>query len=161
MILFKKVEDWDKDTEPDPTLLVPNAGKKTTEEPDGLSEEDANKFKQTVKHIVTHGVGAIQLIHNDGRGAGFGAFATDLMLTERGLADSSDEAYRQLGVGYDSRDYDASIVLLKHHLSGDQIQMIMNSPSSLVRKPEYAQALKKHRLNVDHWIFLGTDGTGD
>ena len=28
MILFKKVEDWDKDKEPDPTLLVPTAGGK-------------------------------------------------------------------------------------------------------------------------------------
>jgi 3,4-dihydroxy 2-butanone 4-phosphate synthase/GTP cyclohydrolase II len=123
--------------------------------------ENRDKFKHAVKHIVTYGVGAIQLIHNDGRGAGFGAFATDLMLTERGCAASSDEAYRQLGVGYDSRDYDASIVLLKHHLRGDHIQMLMNSPSSLVRKPEYAHALKEHRLKVAHWIFLGDDGPGD
>jgi hypothetical protein len=27
LILFKKTEDWDKDKEPDPTLLVPTAGK--------------------------------------------------------------------------------------------------------------------------------------
>ena len=116
--------------------------------------ENRDKFKQSVKHIVTYGVGAIQLIHNDGRGAGFGAHATDRMMTESGLALSSDEAYRKLGVGYDSRDYDASIILLKHHLPNERIQMIMNSPSSLVKKPEYACALKEHRIDVEKWIFL-------
>lgn len=116
--------------------------------------ENRDKFKQSVKHIVTYGVGAIQLIYNDGRGAGFGAHATDRMMTETGLALSSDEAYRRLGVGYDSRDYDASIILLKHHLPNERIQMIMNSPSSLVKKPEYACALKEHKIDVEKWIFL-------
>jgi 3,4-dihydroxy 2-butanone 4-phosphate synthase / GTP cyclohydrolase II len=116
--------------------------------------ENRDKFKQCVKHIVTYGVGAIQLIYNDGRGAGFGAHAVDRMLTERGEAGSSDEAYRQLGVGYDSRDYDASIILLKHHVPNEKIQMLMNSPSSLVKKPEYAMALKEHRIDVEKWIFL-------
>jgi 3,4-dihydroxy 2-butanone 4-phosphate synthase / GTP cyclohydrolase II len=119
--------------------------------------ENRDKFKQCVKHIVTYGVGAIQLIYNDGRGAGFGAHATDRMMTETGLALSSDEAYRKLGVGYDSRDYDASITLLKHHIPNEKIQMVMNSPSSLVKKPEYAMALKEHRLDVEKWIFLDED----
>lgn len=119
--------------------------------------ENRNKFKQCVKHIVTYGVGAIQLIHNDGRGAGFGAHATDSMLTEAGLAASSDEAYRRLGVDYDSRDYSASLTLLKHHIRNDKIQMVMNSPSSLVKKPEYAMALQEHRLDVEKWIFLDED----
>jgi 3,4-dihydroxy 2-butanone 4-phosphate synthase / GTP cyclohydrolase II len=119
--------------------------------------ENRDKFKQSVKHIVTYGVGAIQLIYNDGRGAGFGAHATDLMMTETGVALSSDEAYRRLGVGYDSRDYDASITLLRHHIPNEKIQMVMNSPSSLVKKPEYAMALKDHRLDVEKWIFLDDD----
>lgn len=116
--------------------------------------ENRDKYKQSVKHIVTYGVGAIQLIYNDGRGAGFGAHATDSMLTEEGLARSSDEAYQMLGVGYDSRDYDASLTLLRHHIPDGKIQMVMNSPSSLVKKPEYAAALQDHRLDVAKWIFL-------
>ncbi|HEY0946914.1 MAG TPA: GTP cyclohydrolase [Opitutaceae bacterium] len=116
--------------------------------------ENRDKFKDAVKHIVTYGVGAIQLIYHDGRGAGFGAYATDLMLTEAGHALSSDEAYRKLGVGYDSRDYDAAIVLLKHHIPNEKIQMVMNSPSSLVKKPEYAEALKAHKIDVEKWVFL-------
>lgn len=116
--------------------------------------ENRDKMKLSVKHIVTYGVGAMLLIHNDGRGAGFGAYATDLMLGESGHALSTDEAYRKIGIGYDSRDYDASILLLKHHIPCEKIQMVMNSPSSLVKKPEYAEALKKHRIDVERWIFV-------
>jgi 3,4-dihydroxy 2-butanone 4-phosphate synthase / GTP cyclohydrolase II len=112
------------------------------------------KFKQAVKHIVTYGTGAVLLLYNDGRGAGFGAYTADRMLTESGRAASTDEAYRQLGVDYDSRDYDASVLLLKQHLPGGKIQMVMNSPDSLVSKTEYAEALKKHRVDVEKWIFL-------
>jgi 3,4-dihydroxy 2-butanone 4-phosphate synthase / GTP cyclohydrolase II len=116
--------------------------------------ENRDKFKQSVKHIVTYGVGALQLLYNDGRGAGFGAHATDLMLTARGHAGSTDDAYRQLGVEYDSRDYDAAMILLRHHVPDARIQMVMNSPASLVRKPEYAEALNRHRIEVAEWIFL-------
>ncbi len=116
--------------------------------------ENRDKFMQTIKHIVAYGSGAILLVHNDGRGAGFGAYAIDRMLSERGGATSSDEAYRRIGVEYDSRDYDSCVLLLKHHLPGGRIQMVMNSPDSLVTKTEYAEALKKHQIDVEHWIFL-------
>ncbi|NJM55377.1 MAG: GTP cyclohydrolase, partial [Verrucomicrobiae bacterium] len=55
---------------------------------------------------------------------------------------------------YDSRDYDASMVLLRHHIPNEKIQMVMNSPSSLVRKKEYASALNNHHIEVEKWIFL-------
>lgn len=118
------------------------------------SVDNRDKFKKSVKHIVTYGVGAVLLLYYDGRGAGFGAYATDLMMTESGQALSSDEAYRKLGVGYDSRDYDASMLLLKHHIPNEKIQMVMNSPASLVKKKEYAGALNDHKIDVDRWIFL-------
>lgn len=116
--------------------------------------ENRDKLKLSVKHIVEYGVGAILLLHNDGRGAGFGAHAADRMMTDAGQAFSSDEAYRKLGVDYDSRDYDASITLLRHHIPNTKIQMVMNSPTSLVKKPEYAEALNRHKIDVDRWIFL-------
>ena len=116
--------------------------------------ENRDKMKQSVKHIVTYGVGAMLLLHNDGRGAGFGAHATDRMMTETNQALSSDDAYRKLGVGYDSRDYDSLIILLRHHIPNEKIQMVMNSPASLVKKPEYAEALNRHKIDVDKWIFL-------
>jgi 3,4-dihydroxy 2-butanone 4-phosphate synthase/GTP cyclohydrolase II len=59
-----------------------------------------------------------------------------------------------LGVVYDSRDYEACLSLLRHHLPHSRVQMIMNSPSSLIRKPEYAAALNRHRIEVEKWIFL-------
>lgn len=123
------------------------------------SVENRDKFKLTIKHIVNYGCGALLLLHNDGRGAGFGAYAIDRMLTEAGGASSTDDAYRRIGVGYDSRDYDASVMLLRHHLPGGRIQMVMNSPDSLVSKTEYAEALKKHHIDVDRWIFLAGENS--
>lgn len=116
--------------------------------------ENRDKLKQSVKHIVAYGSGALLLLHNDGRGAGFGAFATDAMMAENGQACSTDDAYRKLGIAYDSRDYDASLILLRHHIANEKIQMVMNSPDSLVKKPEYAEALNRHHIDVDRWIFL-------
>ncbi len=118
------------------------------------NSDNRDKFKRSVREIVHYGVGAICLLYFDGRGAGFGAHAVDRMLTERGDSLSSDEAYRTLGVGYDSRDYEACLSLLRHHLPHSRVQMIMNSPSSLIRKPEYAAALNRHRIEVEKWIFL-------
>jgi 3,4-dihydroxy 2-butanone 4-phosphate synthase/GTP cyclohydrolase II len=107
-----------------------------------------------VRHIVHYGTGAIILLYYDGRGAGFGAYAADRMMTEHGLSTSIDESYQKLGIGYDSRDFEASMVLLKHHLPCERIQMVMNSPSSLVRQKEYAAALNANRIDVENWIFL-------
>jgi len=83
------------------------------------------------------------------------------MMTEKGLSGSSNESYRKLGVSYDSRDYEASVLLLKHHVPNEKIQMVMNSPSSLVLKTEYASALNDHRIDVDNWIFLEETKAGD
>jgi len=119
-----------------------------------VDTDNRDKFKATVKAIVQHGVGAIVLLYNDGRGAGFGAYAEDLMLIEKGLSHNTDESYQKLGVGYDNRDYEAAITLLKEHIPSNHVQMVMNSPDSLVKKPEYAEALNSHKIQVDKWIFL-------
>jgi 3,4-dihydroxy 2-butanone 4-phosphate synthase/GTP cyclohydrolase II len=126
-----------------------------------VSKDNRDKFKRSVRHIVHHGVGALFLLYFDGRGAGFGAYATDRMMTESGASFSSDEAYRLLGVGYDSRDYDAIMRLLKHHYPSGRIQMAMNSPSSLVKKKEYATALNAHGIDVHKWIFLDDNSRFD
>jgi 3,4-dihydroxy 2-butanone 4-phosphate synthase/GTP cyclohydrolase II len=125
------------------------------------SVDNRDKFKKSVKHIVSYGVGAVILLYYDGRGAGFGAYATDRMMTETSQALSSDEAYQKLGVGYDSRDYDASMLLLKHHIPNEKIQMVMNSPASLVKKKEYSAALNNHRIDVERWIFLDDSSISD
>lgn len=126
-----------------------------------VSMDNRDKFKKSVQHIVRYGVGAVLLLYYDGRGAGFGAYATDRMLTEQGLSASSDESYRRLGVSYDSRDYEACMLLLRHHFPNQKIQMVMNSPSSLVRKKEYAAALNDHHIDVDKWIFLDEESLAE
>lgn len=113
-----------------------------------------DKYKGAVKEIMHYGAGAILLLYSDGRGAGFGAHAQDLMLTQQGHSSSTTESYQHLGVNYDLRDYEAAIGLLRKHLPGNKVQMVMNSPSSLVRKTAYTEALNKMDINVEHWIFL-------
>jgi 3,4-dihydroxy 2-butanone 4-phosphate synthase / GTP cyclohydrolase II len=112
------------------------------------------KLKKSIKIIVRYGVGVIVLLYNDGRGAGFGAHAADRMLRELGLTHSSDDSYRRLGVDYDSRDYDAAVRLLKHHVPRNRIQMIVNAPQGLVTKNECASALQDHHVEIQKWLFL-------
>jgi 3,4-dihydroxy 2-butanone 4-phosphate synthase/GTP cyclohydrolase II len=119
--------------------------------------ECRDKYTQAVRHIVDYGCGAILLMHNDGRGAGFGALATDRMLQEQGKSQSSEESYRRIGVDFDSCDYDSGLLLLKHHLGGHKIQMVLNSPDCLAVKSEYSRALMKQGIDVDQWIFLADE----
>ncbi len=112
------------------------------------------KYIRTLEEIIDYGSGAIILNYHDGRGAGFGAFATDRMMMQEGSSANSKESYQKLGVGYDERDYDGLFIVLKEHLPSNRIQMVMNSPTSLVTKPEYAEALNRHALEVENWIFL-------
>jgi len=117
--------------------------------------DNRNKFKASLLEIIRYGTGIILLLYNDGRGAGLGAYAYDKMLLERNLSSSTDESYDQLGVSYDSRDYEAAMHLIKHHLPhNNKVQMIMNSPTSLVKKKEWAEALNSHAIDVEKWIFL-------
>jgi 3,4-dihydroxy 2-butanone 4-phosphate synthase/GTP cyclohydrolase II len=120
---------------------------------------DANKTKYqlAVRKIVRYGAGAIVLVYQDGRGSGFGAFAMDRMLMEEGRARSTEESYRKLGIPFDQRDYRCVFDVLKSHLPGRSIQMVMNSPNSMVQKSEYAQALHESGLNVTGWIFLESE----
>jgi 3,4-dihydroxy 2-butanone 4-phosphate synthase/GTP cyclohydrolase II len=53
------------------------------------------------------------------------------------------------------------MILLRHHLPNQTIQMVMNSPTSLVRKTEYAAALNRHHIDVEKWIFLDEDSIGE
>jgi 3,4-dihydroxy 2-butanone 4-phosphate synthase/GTP cyclohydrolase II len=120
---------------------------------------DTNKLKyqRAVQHIVHYGCGAIVLVHQDGRGAGFGAFALDRMMLEQGKARTTEESYRRLGIPFDQRDYTGLFDILRSHLPGRSIQMVMNSPNSLVLKSEYGVALNASGLNVVNWIFLESE----
>ena len=116
--------------------------------------DNRQKYCQSIRAITDYGSGIILHLYSDGRGAGLGAYAQDVMFTQHGLSADTMDSYNRLGVSYDLRDYEAALILLKEHLNNKNVQMIMNSPSSLVKKTEYTQALNKLDLDVDTWIFL-------
>lgn len=117
------------------------------------------KYKASIQEIVNYGAGAVVLLYSDGRGAGLGAFAQDIMFTQAKHTQTTAESYERLGVNYDSRDYASAMSILKAHLPHNKVQMIMNNPTSLVLKNEYPQALKNSGLEVEHWIFLDPEHT--
>lgn len=113
-----------------------------------------DKYKGAIKEIMNYGVGVILLLYTDGRGAGFGAHAQDIMLMQQGYSANTEESYNFLGIDYDLRDYQAAMTILKHHLPSNSVQMVMNSPSSLVKKTTYTHVLNEMNINVERWIFL-------
>jgi 3,4-dihydroxy 2-butanone 4-phosphate synthase / GTP cyclohydrolase II len=115
---------------------------------------DRTKFNAAIEQIVNYGCGILVLLYNDGRGAGFGSYAQDVMFQQRGLSKTTQQSYKMLGVPYDRRDYDAAITLLKHHLPHPRVQMAVNTPNSIINKPESGQALNEHGIQVENWIFL-------
>ena len=48
MMLLKKTDEWDKDKEPDPTLLV--RPQKEDDDPESQVSKDAREFKKKIKH---------------------------------------------------------------------------------------------------------------
>ena len=60
-------------------------------------------------------------------------------------------------IANNNRDYDAMLMPLKHHNPTEKIPMVMNSPDSLVKKPEYAEALNRHHVEVERWSFLDSE----
>jgi 3,4-dihydroxy 2-butanone 4-phosphate synthase/GTP cyclohydrolase II len=120
-------------------------------------DENKAKYQSSIQHIVRYGSGAVVLVYQDGRGAGFGAFALDRRMLETGRSLNTRESYQKLGIPFDQRDYECLFQVLKSHLPSTNIQMVMNSPNSLVAKSEYALALHQSGLNVENWIFLETE----
>lgn len=120
-------------------------------------DDNKAKYMRAVQHIVEYGVGAVVLIYQDGRGAGFGAMAIDRMMLEQGRSYSTAESYEKLGIEFDQRDYEGLFSVLKAHLPGTKLQMVINSPNSLVTKADYGAAIRAHHLDVVDWIFLERD----
>lgn len=113
-----------------------------------------HRLKKSIQLIVRYGVGIILLLADDGRGAGFGAYVLDRMLLGTGEVENSDEARKKIGVGHDSNDYDGAIALLKAHCPQNKIQLIMNRPTSILKKSAYISALALHKFEVNKWLFL-------
>lgn len=116
---------------------------------------DREKYKASINAITQYGSGIILLLYSDGRGAGLGAHAQDLMFKEQNLTDSTKESYSKLGVNFDLRDYAAALMLLMEHIpASKRVQIVLNSPDSLVAKTAYTESLNKLEINVIRWLFL-------
>jgi 3,4-dihydroxy 2-butanone 4-phosphate synthase/GTP cyclohydrolase II len=113
-----------------------------------------DRLKRSVQLIIRYGVGTILLLADDGRGAGFGACALDRMLLERGEVTNSDEARKKICVNHDANDYDGAIALLKSHCPHKKIQLIMNKPTSILKKNAYISALANYKFEIKKWLFL-------
>lgn len=116
--------------------------------------DNRNKLKSSVLKIVENGEGVLVLLHNDGRGSGFGALATEYMMREKNKNLSSEEAYKKMGLPYDRRDYEAAAILIKHHVGSTKIRLIHSSSNALAKKPESLTSLSNQNVNIKEIIFL-------
>ena len=121
--------------------------------------ENRDKYKKSIFEIVRHGAGIVLLLQNDGRGAGFGIFALEKMLLEQRQAVNSSQAYKQLGISYDVRDYHGAALLIKNHLRRvkPRVTLLTSSKKSLTLKPESVTSLQHAGITVEDIIFLSTD----
>lgn len=117
--------------------------------------EKADTFGSAVKEIVSYGVGAIHLVHNTGLGGGFGIHASVQMLVQSGQAPSTAEALSTLGVGGRVDDEDSALRLLRHHVPGNDVHLLLATDAIASRRPSLDHALRAHGFAVQSWIPLG------
>ena len=119
-----------------------------------------DEMKQSIRHIIAHGSGVLLLLHDDGNGASFGADATARMMAETEQPRAASTLNSELRtLNSTPRDYTAALLLLKHHIPSQKIQLILNTPKSLTRKTAIAAALKTHGLKVTRWLYLDAHPT--
>jgi len=106
------------------------------------------QLKQSMKHIVEHGNGAIfYLANHEGRGIGLFSKALAYLLQENGY--DTVDANLKLGFADDSRDYSDAIKVLGH-LRQKPVTLITNNPRKLA-------ALRQAGLNVEGRVQLWGD----
>ncbi|MBW7475759.1 GTP cyclohydrolase II [Paenibacillus oenotherae] len=106
------------------------------------------QLKQSMKHIVEHGSGALfYLANHEGRGIGLFSKALAYILQENGY--DTVDANLQLGFVDDSRDYSDAIKVLKA-LRSKPVTLLTNNPKKL-------DALLEAGLDVDDRVPLWGD----
>jgi len=111
-------------------------------------------YQEAVKKIVTYGVGIIILLNSDTRGIGFGAYAQNIMLKQGGISINPAQLFDRFGVNCNLSDYEGPLSILKRHIQGQKIQMILDSPKRTERKAAYTEILETLDVEVSKWIFL-------
>lgn len=106
------------------------------------------QLKQSMKHIVEHGHGAIfYLANHEGRGIGLFSKALAYILQENGY--DTVDANHMLGYADDSRNYGDAIEVLKA-LRTKPVTLITNNPKKL-------EALKEAGMSVEDRVELWGD----
>lgn len=116
--------------------------------------EKRDTFSAAVKEIVAYGVGAIHLVHNTGLGGGFGTQASAHMLVQSGQAPSAAEALSTLGVGGRVEDDESALRLLRHHVTGREVHVLLGIGETASRRSRLEEALRTHGFAVQSWIPL-------
>jgi 3,4-dihydroxy 2-butanone 4-phosphate synthase/GTP cyclohydrolase II len=116
---------------------------------------DRDKFKKSLYQIAKEDKGLIVLLHNDGRGAGFGALAMEKMICQKDPCLKTEDVYTRLGLAYDLRDYSAAALLVKHHLRDQQfIKVLTSSAASVRKKPESVSCFTDAGIKVANFCYL-------
>lgn len=114
-------------------------------------------YQKAVKEIVTYGMGIIILLNGETRGMGFGAYVQNIMLNQAQVHAPKSKLDNRFDVDYNLRDHEGAMSILRRHIRGPTIQMILNSPSSVAKKAIYAEILHALHIDVRKWIFLSND----
>lgn len=96
-------------------------------------------YKNSVERIVRNGYGYIGLLYQDGKGHGLGAYVLDKV--NRQMVD-------------DARDYKGIGKLLKHHIDGNSIRLLVNGNNNII------DVCNKLDFVIEDVIDIGKDCLG-
>lgn len=120
--------------------------------------EGGDTYAAAVKEIVAHGAGAIHLLHDDGRGGGFGTQASVAMRVQSGWDPSPAAAAAALGAEPGPRDLDGALRLLRHHVPAGRVWVLLTAAEAPWRDGVLGSGLRAHGFAVAGWKTLGIPG---
>lgn len=112
-------------------------------------------YGAAVKEIVAHGTGVIHLIHDDGRGGGFGTQASVAMRVQSGWDPSPPAAAAALGAEPGPRDLDGALRLLRHHVPSGRVHVLLTPAEAPWCDGALGEGLRAHGFTVTGWKTLG------
>jgi len=102
-----------------------------------------NIYQKSIEEIVKNGHGFVCLFYQDGRGHGLGTYVLD-------------QISEMNGVTYDARDYHGISQLLRHHLTGDTVNLLITG----FKNDEIIKQFNKLDIKISNLTFVGNDDLG-
>lgn len=100
-------------------------------------------YQKSIQEIVKNGFGYLCLFYQDGRGHGLGTYVLDQISEEN-------------GVTYDTRDYHGISQLLKHHLSGYHVNLLVTS----FKNNEILKQFNRLDIKISNLTHVGNNDFG-